>query len=112
MMVNFIEIQWTSGSLDEARKVSRYLVQERLVACAQVIPWIEAVFMWDNKLDTVQESKVVFKTRAENYDRVREVIEKNCKYEVPEITWHTIEGGNQAYLDWLAESTPVWAKTE
>lgn len=111
-MTDFIEIQWTSGSLDEARKVSRYLVQERLVACAQITPWIEAVFMWDNKLDTVQESKVVLKTRAENYDKVRDVIEKNCKYEVPEITWHSIEGGNQAYMDWLAESTPKWAKTE
>lgn len=104
-MASFIEIQWTSGSLDEARKVCRYLVQERFVACAQIIPWIESVFMWDNKLDTMQESKVILKTCAENYDKVREVIEKNCKYEIPEITWYTIEGGNQSYMDWLAETT-------
>lgn len=106
-MANFIEIQWTSGSLDEARKICRYLVQERLVASAQIIPWIESVFMLDNKLDTMQESKVIFKTRAENYDQVREVIEKNCKYDIPEITWHTIEGGNQAYLEWLEETTTI-----
>ncbi len=106
-MADCIEIQWTSGSLDEARKISRYLVQERLVACAQVIPWIESVFMWDNHLETAQESKIVLKTRGENYDKVREIIEKNCKYEVPEITWHSIEGGNVAYMDWLHESTFV-----
>ena len=38
-MPEFIEIHWTSGSIDEARKVARYLVQERYVACAQISPW-------------------------------------------------------------------------
>lgn len=104
-MSGFIEVHWTSGSLDEARKVARYLVQERIVACAQIIPWIEAVYMWNNKLETTQESKIVLKTRAENYDSVRDVIEKNCKYEIPEITWRSIEGGNVEYLQWLNEST-------
>lgn len=106
-MSEFIEIQWTSGSLDEARKVSRHLVQERYVACAQIIPWIEAVYMWDNKLETAQESKIVLKTRAENFEKIKEFIERNCRYEVPEITWHSIEGGNQLYMDWLHESTLI-----
>lgn len=104
-MTDFIEIHWTSGTLDEARKISRYLVQERYVACAQVIPWIESVFMWNNQLDTVQESKIVLKTRLENYEKIREIIEQNCKYEVPEITWTRIDGGNKMYMDWLEEST-------
>lgn len=105
MAGNFIEIHWTSETLDEARRVCRYLVQERYVACAQIVPWIESVFMWNNNLETAQESKVVLKTRLENYEQIREIIEKNCKYEVPEITWFKIEGGNKPYLDWLSEST-------
>ncbi|WP_068470157.1 divalent-cation tolerance protein CutA [Candidatus Protochlamydia phocaeensis] len=103
----FIEIHWTSGTLDEARRISRYLAQERYVACAQIIPWIESVYMWNNKLETAQESKVVLKTRAENYNKIREIIEQNCKYEVPEITWFKIEGGNKSYMEWLQESTFV-----
>ena len=105
-MADFIEIHWTSGSLDEARRISRYLVQERLVACAQIIPWIESVYMWDNKLETTQESKIVLKTRADKYEKIKEIIQKNCSYEVPEITRFAIDGGNQEYLDWLLESTP------
>jgi len=108
---NFIEIHWTSGSLDEARRVCRYLVQERLVAGAQIIPWIESVFLWNNGLDTAQESKIVLKTRYENYDKIKEVIEQNSKYEVPEITWFNIDGGNKAYMDWLQESTMVTAQS-
>jgi periplasmic divalent cation tolerance protein len=103
---SFIEIHWTSGSMDEARKVCRFLVQERLVACAQIVPWIESVFMWDNKLDVSQETKVLLKTRADKYDRIRDVIMQNCTYQIPEITFFNIAGGNQEYLDWIKESTP------
>lgn len=102
----FIEIQWTSGSMDEARKISRYLVQERLVASAQIIPWIESIAMLNNQLDTAQESKISLKTRKSKFDQIKEIILKNCKYEIPEITWKTIEGGNQEYLDWIAQNTP------
>jgi len=105
-MSEFIEIHWTSGSLDEARKVSRYLVQERLVACAQIVPWIESVYMWNNQIETTQESKIVFKARAENYEKIKVVIQQNCSYQVPEITFTNLDGGNQEYLNWIKESTP------
>jgi periplasmic divalent cation tolerance protein len=103
MAEDFIEIHWTSETLDEARRISRYLVQERYVVSAQIVPWIESVYMLNNKLEIVQESKIILKTRLENYDKVREIIEQNSKYEVPEITWFKIEGGNPAYMNWLQE---------
>lgn len=105
-MPQLIEIHWTSGSLDEARKISRYLVQERLVACAQITPWIESIFMWNNQLETTQESKIILKTRLDLYEKIKEVIQQNCSYELPEITYVNIDGGNKEYLDWVAESTP------
>jgi periplasmic divalent cation tolerance protein len=111
-MTQFIEIHWTTGSLDEARKIARYLVQERLVACTQIIPWIESIFMWNNQEDTSQESKVIFKTRLEHYGKIKRVIEENCNYEVPEITYIHIDGGNEAYMKWLEESTPDYSKVE
>lgn len=106
----FIEIHWTSGSLDEARKVARYLVHERLVANAQIIPWIESVSMLNNQLETTQESKVVFKTRKEKFDRIKELIIKNSNYEIPEITFFEISGGDQEFIDWLEKSTPQTAE--
>ncbi len=105
-MADFIEIHWTSGSLDEARKVARYLVQERFVACAQIIPWIESIFMWNNQLDTAQESKVIFKTQATHYDKIKEIIQQNCSYEIPEITIVSLAGGNKEYLAWIKDNTP------
>jgi periplasmic divalent cation tolerance protein len=103
-MSNFIEIHWTSGSLDEARKISRYLVQERLIACAQIVPWIESVYMWNNQLETTQESKITFKTVLDNYEKIKEIVLQNCSYQIPEITYIVIDGGNQEYLKWMQES--------
>lgn len=105
MTENLIEIQWTSDTLDQARRICRFLVQERYVACAQITPWVESIFLWDNKMDTVQESKVVLKTRMENYDAIRKVIEENSQYEVPQIIWMKIDGGNKDYMDWVEKST-------
>lgn len=109
-MTEYIEIRWTSGNIDEARKISRYLAQERLIACAQIIPWIESIYMWDNKLETTQESKISFKTRREHWDKVKKIIIENHSYEIPEITFTPIEGANEDYLAWMNESTPDFTK--
>lgn len=105
MTNEYVQIYWTCGSLDEARKTARLLVEEKLVACANIIPWIESVFLWDEKLDTVQETKVIFKTVKSNFEKVKERILHLSKYEVPEILMLPIEGGNQEYLDWVAQNT-------
>ena len=111
-MEQFIEIHWTTGSIDEARRICRYLVQERLVACSQIVPWIESIFMWNNQLETVQETKVVLKTKLMHFEKIKDSIINNCSYEVPEITYTVIEGGYEEYLDWLTESTSEFTSSQ
>ena len=103
-MAEFIEIHWTSASMDEARKVCRYLVQERLIACAEIIPWMESVYIWNNQLETVQESKIHLKTSLDKYNQIKEYIEKNCAYQIPQIIYTKIDGGNPEYLKWLEDA--------
>ncbi|MFA6915732.1 MAG: divalent-cation tolerance protein CutA [Parachlamydiales bacterium] len=103
-MTKFVEMSWSCGSIDEARKVARYLVQERLVANAQIVPWIESIYMLNNQLETAQESKVYFKTRHSLIDKVTQVIIENSSYQVPEILFSSIEGGNDDFLHWLEAS--------
>ncbi len=105
-MSEYIEIQWTAGNIDEARKICRFLVQERLVACAQIIPWIESIYMWNNQLETEQECKITLKSRKEHFEKIKKIIHENHSYELPEITFHSIEGGDEEYLAWIGESTP------
>jgi Uncharacterized protein involved in tolerance to divalent cations len=101
IMDEIIEIQWTSASLDEARKVTRYLVQERLVASAQIIPWLESIFLLDGQLDTLQESKVLLKTTKIHFETIKKHIEANSSYQIPEITYTRLDYINNAYRDFL-----------
>jgi periplasmic divalent cation tolerance protein len=104
-MTEFIEISWTCSAIDEARKVARFLVQARLVACAQLQPLIESIYMWNNQLETTQEVKVFLKAHRRHLDVIIQIILDNSSYQVPEIIFSAIEGGNGAYLQWLEEST-------
>jgi len=103
-MTEFIEISWTTGSIDEARKVCRYLVQEKWVACAQIIPWVESIYSWNGQLETTQESKVCLKTISKNFEEIKKIIIKNSSYQVPEILYHVIDGGDNNYLNWMESS--------
>lgn len=103
-MTDFAEIRWSCGSIDEARKIARYLVQERLVATAKITPWIESIYMLNNQLETTQESKVYLITRQSLIDKVTQVILENSSFQVPEILVSSIDGGNDGFIQWMEES--------
>lgn len=103
--MQFIQIYWTCGNLDEARAIARQLVEAKLVACANIIPWVESIFMWNQEIETAQETKVIFKTREDRFEEVKNFILKRAKYEVPEILKVPILGGHDEYLEWVAQNT-------
>jgi len=111
-MRDCIQVTWTAGSIDEARKISRYLVQERYVACAQIVPWIESIYMWDNRLETSQETLVIFKTTLNLFPAVKDIILKNCQYDVPEILATEVVVGHEEYVKWLLDSVGPLPKEE
>ena len=102
--MEWIEITWTSGNIDEARRICRYLVQERMVVSAKIIPWVETIVMLDNQLETVQESQCVLRAKEGDFEQIAEVIRDNHSYQIPEVTWNRIEGGNREYIQWLEET--------
>lgn len=104
-MAEFIQIHWTCASLEEARRISRSLVEQRLVACANIIPWVESVYMWNNALEVQQESKVIYKTRKENFFAVKQRIKKESSYEIPEVSVIEVTQSNSDYTKWLKESS-------
>lgn len=100
-----VQIHWTCGSIEEARHISRQLVQLRLVACATIIPWVESIFLWDQQLNETQETKVIFKTLETRFSDVKNFILQHAKYEVPEILALPIIEGHGEYLQWVSLAT-------
>lgn len=95
----------TAGSRDEAKKIGRALVEERLVACANVIDGMESVYWWQGKLTEDREAVLIVKTRAELVAAVTARVKALHSYTVPCVVSLPILDGNPAYLEWLTAET-------
>jgi periplasmic divalent cation tolerance protein len=95
----------TLPSADKAAELAKLLVNERLVACANLLPAIRSIYRWQGELHDENEVLVLLKTRAEHLERLKLRILEVHPYEVPEVLAVPIESGYQPYLDWLAGET-------
>jgi periplasmic divalent cation tolerance protein len=94
----------TVGSLEEARKIARSLVERRLAACVNVVPQIESIYRWQGKIERAEEWMLVVKTTAQRFESVRAAISELHSYELPECICLSIEDGSAAYLEWIGKS--------
>jgi periplasmic divalent cation tolerance protein len=95
----------TAGSEEEARKIARHLVENRLAACVNIVPHIESIYRWQGKMETSAEWLLLIKTTQESFPAVRDAIFELHSYQVPECVLLAIEDGSTPYLQWIAEST-------
>jgi len=96
-----ILILWTCKELEEARRIAKALLEERLIACASILPAVESLFHWQGKIDLAEECKVFLKTDERHFEAIQKKILSRCSYEVPEILQIEIKQGNPAYLAWM-----------
>ena len=99
----------TFPTADAARQIARRLVEEHLVACANILPGVESIYVWKGNVETAGETLVLFKTTQENYPRVERRIRELHPYEVPEIVALEFAAVQPDYLKWLRESCGIAA---
>jgi periplasmic divalent cation tolerance protein len=95
----------TAGSPQEAEKIARALVERRLAACVNIIPQIQSVYRWKEKIEQETEWLLIIKTRLNIFDSVRDVIKELHSYDLPECVMLDVSGGSEAYLNWVSENT-------
>lgn len=94
----------TWPDVEVARKAVRQLVEEKRVACGNIIPGVESIYRWEGKVETSPEVIVLFKTPAAAYSALEARIRELHSYEVPEILSFRACAGLPSYLRWVAES--------
>jgi len=73
----------TAGSEDEAMTIGRKLVEERLVACVNVIPRIRSIYWWKDEICNADEYLMVMKTRSTLFHPYRLVFASSTAMRFP-----------------------------
>jgi periplasmic divalent cation tolerance protein len=94
----------TCGSQEEAEKIARNLVENRLAACVNIIPQVRSIYRWEGKVESAEEWLLVVKTTADKFVQVREAIRSLHSYELPECVAIPIEEGSAEYLRWIEDN--------
>ncbi len=102
--MKYCSIYITTGSEEEAHRIGLALVEEKLAACANILP-VKSIYRWRGKIEESGEAAMFLKTRCELTDRLIKRVKQLHSYEVPCIISFPIEKGNPDYLDWIGEST-------
>lgn len=100
-IMTFALITTTFETTEDAERLATLLLENKLIACAQISAPIASLYRWNEKIATETEYTLGVKTRIEKVREVQQVISNEHPYELPEILINTSIEANSEYLEWL-----------
>ena len=97
----------TAGSLEEAKKIGRELIEENLAACVNFLENMTSIYKWEDKFEEDQEVVMIAKTRKTLMPKLIETVNRLHIYDCPCILELPIQGGNSDFLKWILGETDV-----
>ena len=95
----------TAPDVEVGARLGRALVEERLAACANVIPAMQSVYRWRGAIERAQEAVVILKTRSALVERLTQRVKTLHSYECPCVVAIPLSGGNEEFLQWITKET-------
>lgn len=94
----------TTPNVEEAERIGRILVEERLAACVNIFP-IRSIYRWKGKIETSREAVIIVKTRKRLFGKLVRRVREIHSYEVPCIVGFNIGAGESRFLEWIDGET-------
>lgn len=88
-----------------ANQLAQALLQERLAACVNIQSPCTSIYHWQGRIETAAEIPVQIKTLLAHYPEVESQIKALHPYELPEIVYVHVDGGEQAFIQWIYQET-------
>ena len=95
----------TSANIEEAKKISRILVQKKLAACTNILSGMLSFYEWEGRLEEVQECILIAKSRLELFDTLKAEVLTLHSYSCPCIVMLPIIDGHSDFLEWIYTQT-------
>lgn len=94
----------TTANPEEAARLGRALVEERLAACATLIPAVQSIYRWKGEIESSTETLLLIKTGSEQLAALEARLHELHSYQTPEFLVLKVDAASQPYLDWLLAS--------
>jgi periplasmic divalent cation tolerance protein len=95
----------TAPDAETAKKIARVLVEERLVACVNIVAGVTSIYRWQGKLEETAEVLLVMKTVSERLPAVVTRTKELHPNKVPEVIALPVEAALPAYAEWVVDET-------
>jgi len=102
--VSVISVYAVFADLNEAERISRLVVEERLAACVNVLGPIRSIYRWKGTVDSAEEIGAIFKTTVAQADSLITRIAGLHSYEVPCIATWPIDKILYSYAEWVDDN--------
>ncbi len=100
-MTDKIVVFSACGSEEQAGRIARALVEQRLAACVNIVPGARSIYRWKGQIEDAVEWLLVIKSRRGLMDQLRVTIGSIHSYEVPELLAVPVVDGSESYMAWL-----------
>lgn len=95
----------TAADVAEAERIGRAVVEERLAACANILPGMRSIYWWDGKVNEAHEAVLILKTVPAHLAALTQRVKALHSYEVPCVAALEARPGNPDYFTWIAAET-------
>jgi periplasmic divalent cation tolerance protein len=95
----------TAGDAAEAERIGRAAVEERLAACANILPGMRSIYRWRGEVHDAAETVLILKTTPERLDALTARVKALHSYEAPCVAAFEVGPGNPDYFAWIAAET-------
>jgi periplasmic divalent cation tolerance protein len=102
-MSKYVSVEVTTSGENESKLIGKTVVEERLAACANVVPEISSYYWWKGALQEDRESILFLKTKEGCVEKLIKRVTELHGYENPAIIVLPIKGGGRNYLEWIEE---------
>ena len=103
-MTEMLVVFTSFASEEEAAKVVRALVQERLIACGNLLPGARSFYRWEGRIADEREVVAILKTRKQDWSALMSRLHELHSYTTPECIAVRVAAGSPKYLAWLEAS--------
>jgi periplasmic divalent cation tolerance protein len=104
-MSDAVLVLTTVPSTEVGETIGYALVDAALAACVNVLPPMVSIYRWKGEVQREQECQLVIKTVRARVDAVQAAVSDLHPYDLPELLVVPADGGDPAYLAWVATET-------